>query len=215
MRGREKLRKRLAQRGLLLGAGFLAAKAFWPQAQAQVPPELAANTVAAGKALLLGQMQAGAIKHNVMRMLGRNSKWWQFAPRLPVLPLVLGTMCLLVGIFVVVTHERTSHGATWVQAPANKASPALPNPVPEPFQLRRPKPGLWVARKKGDEVAWAYAGNSAQAVKEAQRLGPPAEGEIVEVAIITDKLRFVPQLQRHEGVIYWKNFSSFNGFFGI
>jgi RNA polymerase sigma factor (sigma-70 family) len=210
LRARERLRKRLVQRGLMLGASFVAARVIWPQAQASVPPELAANTLAAVKTLLSGHPSGGAIKPQVWRLMEGNGRWWQFAARVPLLTLVLGGVSILVGIFVGVTYESSPYRKAGAQTSGGITNPIVASSNPSSNSLRRPAPGLWVARSNGGQVTWRNTGATGHAPGAAE-----AAGEIVEIAIITDNLRYVPERNSHEGALYLKGFSLFNSLLGI
>ena len=80
----------------------------------------------------------------------------------------------------------------------------------------KPAPGLWIGRKQGAGIAWVNTSKLPQSAKNAQPpIGPNGEGEIVEIAFITEQLRWVPERQRHEGVVYFNNFFWVNYFLNI
>src|SRR5262245_25528398 len=188
LRGREMLRKRLVRRGLVLGAGFLAAQAVWPQAQAAVSHQLSASTVAEGQALLAGRAARADIPKNVRRLLETETQSWRRSIRGTVLALALGGVSLLVVVFVVTIYfsERRFQASTYKVDPG-MVVPQLP-PQPQQLAVVRPQAGMWVGRWDGANVRWApFPG-----------LG---QGPIVEVMLLLPNLRVAPGGNMHEGYV--------------
>jgi RNA polymerase sigma factor (sigma-70 family) len=189
MRGREMLRKRLVRRGLVLGAGFLAAQAFWPKAEAAIPPQLLRSTISGAKRMLFGKSAGSAISPQVAALMKSQDKGSRLLNPGVIVGIALGLISIGVGVFVVYTYL----GERKFQASAPKANsgqqPKLVQPVPpqppQQAEQRQFIPGLWIGRWNGKEVVWAPAPPN----------GPrPAKNEpVVEIA-------FVGRLLQPQGV---------------
>ena len=162
MRAREMLRKRLIRRGLVLGAGFLAAQAVWPKAEAAVPPQLLRSTISGGKRMLGGKSAGGAISPRVLALLkSETSRGWRLLSPGPLVAIALGLISIGIGIFVMYTYlsERKFQAAAPKINPVAGPQPKLaqPNLPPQQPQQRRFIPGLWIGRLHGKDVVWTPA----------------------------------------------------------
>ena len=166
MRAREMLRKRLVRRGLVLGAGFLAAQAVWPKAEAAVPPQLFRSTISGSKRLLGGQSAGSAISPRVLALLkSEKSRGWRLLSPGPLAAIALGLVSIGIGIFVFYTYysERKYQAAAvpkFTVAPGSQ--PMVAEPKAAQWQPQQPPqqqfiPGLWIGRWNGRQVVWTPA----------------------------------------------------------
>src|SRR5262249_19215993 len=87
-RGRERLRSRLARRGLALSAGLIAAGLAGNAASAKVPALLANATLEAAVLLTAGQRTAAAVTSTAVATLIEGATQTMFSSKRQVLPLV-------------------------------------------------------------------------------------------------------------------------------
>jgi hypothetical protein len=192
LRGREMLRKRLVRRGLLAGAAFVTAHAFWPQARANVVPQLAERTCAAAQAFLAGN----AVSPNVLQFMKTRHFNWRMA--LPTL--AVSVISLMVGILLLndgkprgqVLANQTGSVAV-VPSASKTADPPIADPIPSLFSPRKPRLGPWILWKKGTEEKWVYADMNAAR--------PTGDWKFAAIVIITDQFRCDP-LDPHAGLVY-------------
>jgi RNA polymerase sigma factor (sigma-70 family) len=164
MRAREMLRKRLMRRGLALGAGFLAAQAVWPKAEAAMPSQLFRKTMSGSERLVGGKSVGGAISPRVLALLkSEKSRGWRLLSPGPLAAIALGLVSIGIGIFVAYTYysERKFHSSAPKVNLAPGQQPNLAQPNPPQWQPPQPQqrfiPGLWIGRWNGRDVVWAPA----------------------------------------------------------
>ncbi|HLW65300.1 MAG TPA: RNA polymerase sigma factor [Gemmataceae bacterium] len=208
MRAREMLRKRLVRRGLVLGAGFLAAQAFWPKAEAAIPPELLQCTISGGKRMLLGKSAGSAISPKVAALMRSQEKAPRLLSRGLVTGIALGLISIGVGIFVVSTYlgERKFQASVSKEnlGPQPNLAQAAPPQPPQQPQEKKFIPGLWIGRWNGREVVWAPS----------PPIGPrPGKNEpVVEIAFVG---RLVPPQNVPAAFLLVQDFAWLNLVMGV
>jgi RNA polymerase sigma factor (sigma-70 family) len=203
-RGRDMLRRKLVRRGLVLGAGFLAANALWPQAQASVPAKLASGTAKAGKVLHSGTGSDG-VSRAVSDLVKAECKSLRRPLFGPIVAGIVGVVAISVIVFVLVTTIKERR----FQAPSNAPGPAVRVPAMQQNRPRGFTPGWWVGRRTWRGEEWIPMAEFQQVHKTAPAPGAAQEKEVIfGFAFVSPNIRQLPDGSL-QGFTLFTNFTCF------
>ncbi len=156
-RARTMLAKRLAQRGVTLSGGALAAVLAQNVASAVVPLSLVSNTIGAAAGVAAGQAAAAGVISVEVAALTEWVLKAMLMSKLKILAVLVVTLCILGTGAGVLTHRTVAAGVQEAKKePAPKTEVKAPVPKPKPKEDKEMLQGTW-------HVVAAEAGGKHQA----------------------------------------------------
>ncbi len=156
-RARTMLAKRLAQRGVTLSGGVLAAVLAQNVASAVVPISLVSNTIGAAASVAAGQVAATGVLSLKVAALSEGVLKAMLISKLKILAVLMVTLCILGTGAGVLTHRTVSAGPQEAtKEPAAKTEVKAPVPAAKPKGDKEMLQGTW-------HIVEAQAGSKHQA----------------------------------------------------